>query len=1524
MGQKLSQSKETIVIEVFLEKYFPNYRLLQVLNNGIMYKTLLIIRDKAPLVVKIFLKKYYNDEDNNCYVSEKNKLISVYKTIFSRKKPPFIAPITHLEEAYLSGLIFRQYFEYSLKERIYLNPYLTEIEKIWIIFQLMYNLYNLNELNIVHGDLNPENVLLTSNLSVYISDIATYKPAYIGIDDIASYTYYFGSNDNTSLKGFYLAPERLVEKGNTPHGDKTKAMDVFSLGVIISELFLEKNIFTFSSMINYKKGNKELFDIEENLNKIKNQKIKKLIYDMIKIDPQERITIEQALHYYSTEVCPISMRGFLIHFNYSINNTVFWKPDLIIGYFYRFWDSVWKMIFGLNSKPLVLKRKLNLKIINQLITKNQIIQDESNSISKFEENKFILNIINNDGGNNDEKGESGENIFEKNNNKDCLLIVINYLVKNMKNVKYETSNLVAMEMVKNLSSKMDDISKLKIIIPYFVDNIKRKSFTTKLTSINYLFEILYSLNYNELILPVTEYNYFDSYIFPVLLKLYYSDKNELILEFFNNVDKMIELEQKFLNVTMKSRILKYKNSLLEKKASQNFPTSNDSITQGGEEDKTNPNPTPESNNQNNNNFISKKDKKNEIFKDYETSLMQFKEELFRVTGDLLVKINEIDILITAVRKLPKLLSFYGKSKTNDFTKFIINNFNKEDWIIHKEILIHIPKMIITLGEKALNEFFLLCIEMLITKNSNEIKTYELIRSIHELLKMEYLQHETAVSIFKKLIPCLVHPNLLIRHEFIDFTKSMLNYLSQEEINYYLLKPLSYYFFIPLLDINNTINMDEIVKYKKVNLDRVIYQLELNNILYKKSGKYNYKDSLDLIQKMITDERKGDEVANDNGDINYFFDGLQRDNFSSYLNKIKLYTLEEKFKEYYKKTKLKISSDPNSIGDNINALIGQIFWICSEVDNNNKKRNVNLFDEKDSLINSNCFNLLKIFKILGISMKLYNFTKLNEVRDTQNIYNTTRENENHIFSNYYYNKSFNNWRPQGQLMTTLHSHNKNSVEKLMPLGNNRICSFDSIGKAILWKLKRKEEKILFRKIRKFEPKDNTQYPILYKNTIGLIDNLLFIFGSKNILCQYEIECDNKPAELIKTKDESNISCVEIFGKKTLELQKVIFCTEKGIINLYDQRMHKVALSTKIPFENGKPNCIKQDYYETNFYIGTSGGYLLNYDLRYNSIVKELSHYNNDPITGLYPFVPTKSNLYDFSSNDSYSRFYIICTASDTHEVGIWNYSNLNCDLLLKVNTIISNENSYNLDVDYPGPLANIHNERKNAYVNNDIITSFNNMYKYTNIYNNHYIKKLSMNHSYDDFYYRSFSIMEKTKNFYKNPSTVQCISSPFCDMNDQGMSYDNCSYIITAGNDKTIRYWDISKEGINNINGNNLSDKGSYIINAPNDVSYCSFSKSTFTGFSILQSNEFFGDFGKRTNISGFSEYQNFNGITYHTAIQNEFDQNCPGDLKYCTKISDPAHKGAISDLLCFHLNSNDEQTNILLSSSFDGTIKIWK
>ncbi len=65
-------------------------------------------------------------------------------------------------------MIFRQYVKFNLYERIYLMPDLFYIEKIWITFQLLIAVKNLVSLDLVHGDLKPQNILLTSNLSVYI------------------------------------------------------------------------------------------------------------------------------------------------------------------------------------------------------------------------------------------------------------------------------------------------------------------------------------------------------------------------------------------------------------------------------------------------------------------------------------------------------------------------------------------------------------------------------------------------------------------------------------------------------------------------------------------------------------------------------------------------------------------------------------------------------------------------------------------------------------------------------------------------------------------------------------------------------------------------------------------------------------------------------------------------------------------------------------------------------------------------------------------------------------------------------------------------------------------------------------------------------------------------------------------------------------------------------------------------------------------------------------------------------------
>ena len=61
---------------------------------------------------------------------------------------------------------------------------------------------------------------------------------------------------------------------------------------------------------------------------------------------------------------------------------------------------------------------------------------------------------------------------------------------------------------------------------------------------------------------------------------------------------------------------------------------------------------------------------------------------------------------------------------------------------------------------------------------------------------------------------------------------------------------------------------------------------------------------------------------------------------------------------------------------------------------------------------------------------------------------------------------------------------------------------------------------------------------------------------------------------------------------------------------------------------------------------------------------------------------KYSNYDLSSIIKSSNYYVIWTASSDHEIGLWNSSNMHCDLLLKVNTLEVRNEFMPLTVEIP--------------------------------------------------------------------------------------------------------------------------------------------------------------------------------------------------------------------------------------------------
>ena len=367
------------------------------------------------------------------------------------------------------------------------------------------------------------------------------------------------------------------------------------------------------------------------------------------------------------------------------------------------------------------------------------------------------------------------------------------------------------------------------------------------------------------------------------------------------------------------------------------------------------------------------------------------------------------------------------------------------------------------------------------------------------------------------------------------------------------------------------------------------------------------------------------------------------------------------------------------------------------------------------------------------------------------------------------------------------------------------------------------------------------------------------------------------------------------------------------------MKNMALKNKIPISHGMINCISETFSKNNFYIGTLGGHLLYYDLRLNSIVKDYIYSDNAPILGIIPYKLNKNSNYDLSSILKSQNYYIIWTAAFDHEIGLWNSANLHCDLLLKVNTLEFRDEFRPLTVEIPylsqNNLSNNIAEKRRRLKN-----ELNSIIKFSHRYNNNFTNSLILSNLDNKLNESSFKIFSNMTNLYDNPSTVQCVVSPLCESNitfNKNIEYNNSSYLLSAGNDMIIRYWDITREGINS------EKKSSYIVNAPNNLTYCNFTKSNFDKTNILQSNEAFNEQRQRTDMPGFSNYLNYNGVSLHYIPQNEFDSGI-NNLKFCSRISDPSHKSIITDILPMNIEEKNPQLNILVSSSWDGKIKIWK
>ncbi|EAQ87872.1 hypothetical protein CHGG_04491 [Chaetomium globosum CBS 148.51] len=270
-------------------------------GTGVFMKSVRARHHEGVMLAKVFVKPYLMslDEYKQAIIRERRVLNDV----------PNALPYQRAIETETNGYLVRQFLYNSLYDRLSTRPFLEDIEKKWLAFQLLCALRDCHSKGVYHGDIKTENILVTSWNWLYLADFASsFKRVMLPEDNPGDFSVFF---DTSGRRTCYLAPERFLPPGEEadPNAKVTWAMDVFSVGCVIAELFLETPIFSLSQLYSYRKG--EYDPVITHLSKIPDKDLREMITQMIQLDPQKRYSAEQYLDFWKGKVFPEYFYSFL-------------------------------------------------------------------------------------------------------------------------------------------------------------------------------------------------------------------------------------------------------------------------------------------------------------------------------------------------------------------------------------------------------------------------------------------------------------------------------------------------------------------------------------------------------------------------------------------------------------------------------------------------------------------------------------------------------------------------------------------------------------------------------------------------------------------------------------------------------------------------------------------------------------------------------------------------------------------------------------------------------------------------------------------------------------------------------------------------------------------------------------------------------------------------------------------------------------------------------------------------------------
>ncbi|KAG0225557.1 Serine/threonine-protein kinase [Actinomortierella wolfii] len=577
---------------------------------------------------------------------------------------------------------------------------------------------------IYHGDIKTENCLMTSWNWLYLSDFAGFKPTFLPEDNPADFSFFF---DTSSRRTCYLAPERFYKPGVDIEKQKqaedpeaiytglTDAMDIFSAGCVIAELFSEGSpIFSLSQMFKYRSGE---YDPTPYIDKIEDDHIKELIRHMIQLDPSKRFTAERYLNDWRDKAFPKHFYTFLHQYIHSVTesmgvssvhsilatngDTQEPRPktdaDEKIERIYHDFD---KISFFLGLEPP--------KPSDTLSSGSGVI-----GITHGMDSLMIH-----------DKGSQDES--EKHTPNEGALIFLSLLCSSMRNTAFPTSKIHALDMLYSISEHVADDIKLDRVVPYIVSCFTDDVALVRAHSVKILTKLLSKVE----TLNVINVTIFPEYILPAL-RSFPSDPEVFVRATYAGC--VAQLAQTALRYLELAQLLR-----------------NEGVIAGNDVDGDADGSPYEAT--------------------YDSALFDLQgaiEEQIR----MILTDHDSSVKRALLSDISSLCIFLGKQRVNDvLLSHMITFLNGRDWMLRSAFFESIVGVGAFVGGRSLEEYILpLTIQAL--TDSEEFVVEKVLKSLASLCDLGLFQKMAIWDLVSVVAPLLCHPSLWIRYGAIGFLSS---------------------------------------------------------------------------------------------------------------------------------------------------------------------------------------------------------------------------------------------------------------------------------------------------------------------------------------------------------------------------------------------------------------------------------------------------------------------------------------------------------------------------------------------------------------------------------------------------------------------------------------------------------------------------------------------------------------------------------------------------------------------------------